>query len=129
MEGQQHLLKALLGSVFLIIFNSCSHKQGERNSIYITIYGKIHDRMTVKFDRDIIYDKRIKTNHLLEVTRGPFIINKDKVIIYYNIDNKDTSVTFSLKKSNYVTIGYSEIRHEFQFAISDSTQFFNSRID
>jgi hypothetical protein len=80
--------------------------------------------------KKIVFDSLINTkNGLLEVRRGPFLINDSEIEISFQVDNKDTIFTYTLQKQNYWSVGYSETRHEFQFMVSDSVDFFNSRID
>jgi hypothetical protein len=128
MVDQQRFLRTCLSSILMILV-SCGHKENYNNAIYINIYGKCKQQIIVKLDKKTIYDKRINATHLIEVTRGPFTLNEKDVKIHYQIDDKDTSFIFQLKNKNYVSIGYSDIRNEFQFMISDSLHFFNSRID
>jgi len=97
--------------------------------LYLNIYGKCKQEILVKFDKKVIYHKRINATHLLEEQTGPFILKEKEVEIFYKIDDKDTSFVFPLKSKNYASIGYSDIRKEFQFTLSDSLHFFHSRID
>jgi hypothetical protein len=130
MEDLQHRLKIiLLSSLILFVYSSCSQKQRYKNSVYIDVYGDFKQRVIVKIDDDIIFDKKVDTHHTLDVIRGPLLLDKEKVKIFFSIDNKDTSVIFNLKKNNYLYIGHSDLRHEFQFYPSDSIKFFHSRID
>lgn len=130
MEDRLHRLKImLLSSMFLIICSSCSQEKHYKNSVYVDIYGDYKERAIVKFDDDVIFDKKVNSHHSLDVIRGPFILNKGEIRIYFSIDNKDTSLVFSLKKNNYLYIGHSDFRHEFQFYPTDSIKFFHSRID
>ncbi len=129
MEDLKNLQRIVISSLLLIMLTTCGHKNGHSNSVYIDIYGRCKEQITVKLDDDIIFDKKMKAEKLLEVTRGPLILKKEKVKIYYRIDDKDTSFTFVLKQNNYLSIGYSEFRKEFQFGIRDSLHFFKSRID
>ena len=119
----------LLSSMFLIICSSCRQEKNYKNSVYIDIYGDYKKRALVKFDDDVIFDQSVNSHHSLDVIRGPLILNKTEIKIYFSIDNKDTSLIFSLKKNNYLFIGHSDLKNEFQFYPSDSIKFFHSRID
>jgi len=115
--------------MFLFIFCSCSQRNQYKNRVYIDIYGNYKDRATVKFDNDVIFDKKVNSRRFLDVIRGPIVLNKAEIKIYFSIDSKDTSLIFSLKKNNYLFIGHSDIRHEFQFYPTDSIKFFHSKTD
>jgi len=128
MIDQQRLLKTLLSSLIVIVIG-CTGKKNHESTMYINIYGKSKQRITVQLNKKTVYDKRDSMTRLIEVTRGPFVLNEKDVQIHYQIDNKDTTITFPLKNKNYVSIGYSDIRKEFQFTTADSLHFFNSRTD
>ncbi|GAA3968828.1 hypothetical protein GCM10022210_17110 [Mucilaginibacter dorajii] len=110
---------------------ACTPKQQYSNSVYINIYGKYvnKERVVVKIDDDVIYNEISNTRQFSEVTQGPLTLNKRQIKIYFAVNGKDTSLVFPLKKQNYLNIGYSDIKHQFQFYSLDSTHFFNSKTD
>ena len=124
------LLRIVLNSLLLIFCISCSQNQPYKNSVYVNLYGNFKKQATLKFDGNIVYEKRVKSNQSwdLDATRGPFHFDKDEISVYFSIDGKDTSFTYPLKKVNYISVGYSNRRHEFQLSLSDSTQFYMPRI-
>ena len=132
MEDLRHhrLLIIALNSLLLILGISCSQNQHYKSSVYVNVYGDFKKQATLKFDNDIIYNKKGDSNQIfnLDAIRGPFYIDKDKIKISFSIDGKDTSFIYSLKKVNYIGVGYSIRRHEFQFYLSDSTHFFMPKI-
>lgn len=100
-DPRHHQLLIMLNSLFLIFCISCNQKQHCKNVIYANVYGDFKKRATLKFDDNIIYDKKSDLNHSLnlDATRGPFYFDKDKIKIYFSIDGDDTSFIYPLKKS------------------------------
>jgi len=129
-DPRRRQLIITINSLLLILCISCSQKQLGKNVVYVNVYRDLKKSATLKFDDDVIYDKKgnANPNFDLDVIRGPFHFDKDKIKIHFSIDGKDTSFIYPLKKVNYISVGYSNRRHEFQFSLQDSTQFFMPRI-
>lgn len=126
-----HNFKRIIFIIVLSFFGfSCEQNQHYKNAVYIDLYGDFKKQATLKIDGNIIYDKKNYRNKKIDLDeiRGPVYFDKEKIKIDFAIDGKDTSFYYTLKKINYVSVGYSNYRHEFQFMLSDSAQFFMPRI-
>jgi hypothetical protein len=121
---------SLLIMLIYLLLISCSPKQHYKSSVYINVYGDFKEQVILKLDKDIVLSKRISPAKWvsLDAIRGPIHYSKDKIKIYFSIDGKDTSFIYPLKSVNYISVGYSNRRHEFQFTLPDSANFFMPRI-
>ena len=115
-----------LNSILLILiaaFSGRNHDNGK--TLYLDVYGRCEESIVASLDKHIVFERRIDSKReLIEVRRGPYYYDGEQIELSLAVDGKDTTFTYPLKEKNYWSIGYSKIRNEFQFTISDSTDFF-----
>lgn len=91
MEDPRRLLRKILNSISFVIMISCRNNSASILHVYINIYGKFYNHMSLKFDNRVIYENRVLKHNLTEEIIGPFEIYRDSIKVNFSIDNRDTS--------------------------------------